>query len=104
MTECPENKFEIKAQNTTTLQSVIPNITANIETGMGPITDRMINELINGFAIDNYKDKINDKLVDPLTSIINRRMQPYVYLSGGLYIVIIVLLLIIIYVLITKKH
>jgi len=75
-----------------------------VETGMGPITDRIINELINGFAIDNYHDKINDKFVDPITKIINRRMLPYVYLSGGLYIIIIVLLLIIIYMLTNKKR
>lgn len=75
-----------------------------LKTGMGPITDRIINELIDGFAIDNYQDKINNKFVDPITEIINRRVQPYVYLSGGLYVVIIILLCVIIYILINKKR
>lgn len=74
-----------------------------LSTGMGPITDRIINELMNGFTIDDYRDKINDKFVDPMTKIINQRLRPYMYISGGLYIIIIVLLLIIIYILIIRK-
>jgi hypothetical protein len=79
-----------------------PN-SGKIETGMGPITDKIINEFINGISIDNYESRINDKVLDPITKLINKKMQPYMYLSGGLYIVIILLLLIIIYMLFTKK-
>lgn len=75
-----------------------------LKTGMGPVTDRIVNELIDGFTIDAYQDKINNKFVDPITEIINRRVQPYVYLSGGLYIVIIILLCVIIYILLHKKN
>ena len=74
-----------------------------LETGMGPVTDRILNEFIDGIANDKYRDKINDKVVYPLTTIINQRVQPYVYFSAGLYILIIILLLIIIYILLNKK-
>lgn len=88
-------------------QRNLPSLRINeqnrIETGMGPMTDKLINELIDGFAIDNYQDKINDKFVDPITKIINQRIQPYIYASGILYIVIIMLLLIIIYMLNKKR-
>jgi len=74
------------------------------ETGMGPKTDRIINELINGFTIDNYRDKINDKFLDPITEIINQKTKPYVYLTYGLYSINIILLLVIIYILLNKKQ
>lgn len=81
----------------------ISQVQNKLKTGMGPVTDRIVNELIDGFTIDAYQDKINNKFVDPITEIINRRVQPYVYLSGGLYIVIIILLCVIIYILVHKK-
>ena len=68
-----------------------------VETGMGPITDRLINELINNIMTDQ------NKLVDPLTNMINRRIQPYIYFIAGLYVLIIGLLIVIIYILLNKK-
>jgi hypothetical protein len=103
----PEGK-DIFAQSSGPSRKIpVPQFTSQnqnkLKTGMGPVTDRIVNELIDGFAIDDYRDKINNKFVDPITEIINRRVQPYVYLSGGLYIVIIILLCVIIYILLHKK-
>lgn len=75
----------------------------SVRTGIGPMTDRIINELIDKIDINDYKEKIYEKIVDPLTSMINKRIQPYIYFSAGLYILIIILLLIIIYILLNKK-
>lgn len=75
----------------------------SLNTGFGPMTNKIINELIGSIDIDNHRDKIYDKVVDPLTGIVQKRMLPYLYFSAGLYILIIVLLLIIIYILHNKK-
>jgi hypothetical protein len=84
-------------------KNISPGPNPKFETGMGPITDRILNELINGISIDTYESRINDKLVDPITRIINKRVQPYMYLSAGLYIIIIILLLVIIYMLFSQR-
>lgn len=75
----------------------------SVRTGFGPMTDRIVSGLIDGINIEDHKDKIYDKLVEPLTRMINQRMQPYIYYSAGLYLLVIFLLLIIIYILLYKK-
>lgn len=82
-----------------------PPIDSNfqIETGIGPTIDKMLNCLIDRITADNFKDKVTDKFMDPLTKTINEKIQPYVYTSIGLYSIVIILLLIIIYLIIIKK-
>jgi len=73
-----------------------------IETGIGPITDKILNDILNRLTTDNFKEKLSAKIIEPLTTIINEKIQPYINISIGLYIIVIVLLLIIIYFLIRK--
>ncbi|XWV25241.1 hypothetical protein QJ856_gp0531 [Tupanvirus deep ocean] len=74
------------------------------ETGIGPVTDRLLGTLLDKLTGGDFKDILTDKIVDPITEIINRKVKPYVYISIGLYIIVIILLALIIYLLIKKKN
>lgn len=74
-----------------------------IRTGMGPVTDRFINEFINGLDMADYKDRINDKIFDPVFDSINNRIRPYFYTGVLLYVINLILLIVIIYILLRKK-
>lgn len=75
------------------------NKTTDFESGFGPITDRILNNIYNFLTNKEFQDKVSDKLVNPLTQIINDKMRPYIYMSIVLYGIIIVLLITIIYML-----
>ena len=80
------------------------NINNNkFETGIGPVTDRLLGTVIDRLTNSDFREILTDKIVDPITEIINRKIRPYVYVSIGLYTVVIVLLIIIIYLLMKKK-
>jgi len=70
-----------------------------VESGFGPITDRILNNFYNFLTNKEFQDKVSNKLVNPLTQIINDKMKPYMYISIVLYGIIIVLLITIIYML-----
>lgn len=67
-----------------------------IDTGIGPITDGILNGIINNITSGNYKDKL-DKLVNPLISLIGDKLKPIVYVILVLYALILVLLIYIIF-------
>lgn len=75
------------------------------QTGIGPMTDRILNTILEMVTADKFKEKITDKVVYPVTEIINDKIKPYIYMAAGLYCVLIVLLIVIIYLLISaRKH
>lgn len=74
-----------------------------IETGIGPMTDNLLNCILDRLSNDNFKEKLTNKIVDPVTFMINRKIKPYINLSVGLYGLVIVLLCVIIYLLVKKK-
>jgi len=71
----------------------------DFESGFGPFTDRILNKIFDVVTNKDFQEKISDKLVTPLTQIMNEKIKPYIYLSIILYGIIIVLLFIIIYML-----
>ena len=75
-----------------------------IETGIGPTIDRVLAMILDKFTGGNFKELLTDKIVDPITEIINRKIKPYVYVSIGLYSIVIILLIIIIYILLKKNN
>ena len=88
------------------MSSTIPpttNLENRIETGVGPITDRLLANILNRISNGNFKEMLTDKIVDPITGIINEKIRPYIYISVVLYIIIIILLVVIIYLLVRKK-
>ena len=73
------------------------------DTGLGPMTDRLLNTVLDRATSGDFREKLMDKIVEPITHIINRKIKPYVYISIALYLVVILLLVIIIYLLVKKK-
>ena len=74
-----------------------------IKTGIGPITDNILNECLKKLSTNEFKMSIIDMFLDPMFSNISNKIQPYLYMISLLYGVIIVLILIIIYLIVTKK-
>ena len=77
---------------------------SKFQSGIGPTTDKIINYIIEIITADSFREKITNKLVDPVTEMINAKVKPYIYMSIGLYCLVIVLLLIIIYLLISTRN
>jgi len=80
------------------------SINKDFESGFGPITDKMLNAIFNLLTNQSFQEKMSDKLVSPLTIMINNKIKPYVYASLFLYLVIIALLFAIIYLLQKDKN
>jgi hypothetical protein len=73
------------------------------ETGIGPFTDKVLSSIIDKVTGDDFKEILTDKIVDPITIIINKKIRPYLYIGIFLYLIVLVLLVFIIYLLIKKK-
>lgn len=76
---------------------------SKIETGVGPITDQLLNSLVDKLNSDNFKTDVMGKLMDPVSEILNEKIKPYIQISMALYGIVIILMLVIIYLLITQK-
>lgn len=70
-----------------------------IETGMGPITDKVITDLIEKFSTEGYRDKI----IELITQTLNQKIRPYLYVTTFLFVIILTLILFIIYILLSKR-
>lgn len=79
------------------------NDSFNVQTGIGPMVDNILNTVLGRVTSGDFKERLTDKIVSPVTTMINRKIQPYLYLAGGLYLVLVILLLIIIYLLVKKN-
>ena len=76
----------------------------NLQTGMGPLTDNLLNTVLDRVTSGDFRERLADKIVDPITDVINKKIQPYIYLAAGLYILLVILLLVIIYLLVKKNR
>ena len=77
---------------------------SRFETGIGPMTDRLLNSAVDRLTSGDFREKLMDKIVDPTFSLINRKIQPYVYVSLIMYLFIIILLAFIIYLLFSNRR
>lgn len=64
----------------------------HIETGIGPMTDNMLNVLIKKMNESGLKDSIECNIFEPTLEKIKNRFRPYLLLTVVLYLIIIVLL------------
>lgn len=71
----------------------------DFQTGIGPMTDRIINSALSKLSTMG----ITDKLLDPVTTVVKEKARPYIYASIVAYLLLIVLLGIIIYLLVKKN-
>lgn len=70
-----------------------------LETGIGPFTDGLLVSILDRITSGDFREILIDKIVDPITEIINKKIKPYVYISIVLYSVVIVLMIYIIFLL-----
>lgn len=70
-----------------------------IQTGIGPMTDGIIN-----YVLDKCKsDSVKQKFFDNIAETVNQKIQPYIYLGMAMYIIVIILLLLIL-LFVVKRH
>lgn len=75
-----------------------------IETGVGPITDRLINATIDTINSPSFKKNVSEKIIDPASEAISRKIKPYIYLGFLMYLIVVILLIIILIMLTRKKR
>jgi hypothetical protein len=73
-----------------------------IETGIGPITDTILNNCLDKLNSDGFKTKLIESIYQPALDIILAKFKPYLYLLASLYLIIIFLLIIELYLLIRR--
>ena len=74
-----------------------------IETGLGPLTDRVLNTILDKLSSDNFREQLSNRIVDPTLGIINRKIKPYIYTMIIAYAILVVLLIIIIWLLVKRR-
>ena len=66
-----------------------------VATGIGPVTDGIINTFLNKIT--------SGGVVDRVTAVVSSQVRKYIYFAGLLYLVLVALLIFIIYILLRKK-
>lgn len=79
------------------------DISNKYKTGIGPITDHLVDECIKKFTSEEVKNEIISKLFDPILEDLTKKMEPYIYMISFLYSIILILIIIIIILMISKK-
>lgn len=74
----------------------------HFETGIGPVTDRVLSSVLSILTRNDFKTLITDKVMDPITNAVNEKVRPYIYTSIIMYLVLLALLIYII-ILLRKK-
>lgn len=67
-----------------------------VETGFGPAADRIIENVLDKLSQSNLGETLANSIIDPVTSIINQKMRPYLLTASLMYALIIFLLVVII--------
>ena len=57
-----------------------------LETGLGPNTDNIINHFLNIILSPNFRQEITDKLINPITDEIKKKVRPYRNMVIGMYL------------------
>ena len=73
------------------------------KTGIGPMTDNIINQCIDKITSNEVKNKLADKILEPIIDIVNEKIQPYIYLITALYIIIVILIIVNMYLVIKNR-
>jgi len=69
--------------------------------GLGPVTANFFRSLLDKMN-NEQKRTLTQNLIDPVVSIINNKMRPYIYVSIGMYLLIVLLLIYLIWTI--KRH
>lgn len=63
------------------------------ETGIGPVTDRVLSSVLSTLNRNDFRTLVTDKIMDPITNAVNEKIKPYVYTSIIMYLILLVLLI-----------
>ena len=74
-----------------------------LETGIGPTVDKILNTIIEKLNSQKFKQNLTEKVIDPVTGMIHKKMRPYYYGATVAYLIVIILLVVIIYLLVKKR-
>ena len=77
-------------------KSKIAKQVPNIVTGIGPMTDKVLNSVIGNLSDGPIKDVMVSKLFKPLLDDVNQKLKPYIYFHIGMYLFTVILLVVII--------
>ena len=69
---------------------------SKIQTGIGPMTDTLFNNILDKLNNDDFRIVMDERIVVPITNIVNQKVRPYIYISLFMYALVVVLLIIII--------
>lgn len=74
-----------------------------IETGIGAFTDKILNVVIEKVDSPQFRNQINQRLVEPVIANSMARFRPYIMTVCIAYIILLVLIIFIIYLLFRMK-
>lgn len=72
----------------------------SIKSGIGQMTDTIINQIICEINKKENKEKLNMLILNPIINKINKKIYPYFLIFSILIILILILIIIILYILI----
>jgi hypothetical protein len=78
------------------------DVSPKVETGIGPITDTILNNCLEKLNSEEFKNKLIEIIYQPALEIALTKFRPYIYLLASLYMIIIILLIIQLIILIRK--
>lgn len=74
-----------------------------MKSGIGQMTDAIINQIILELNKKETKEKINANILHPMIDKINKKIYPYFLTFSVLIILILIFIIIILYILVKKK-
>lgn len=74
-----------------------------IETGVGPMTDNIVNSIVDKVNSDAFKKNVSSKVLVPLSQAVSDKVRPYLYWMAFLYAILLVLLIVIIVMLVKMR-
>lgn len=79
------------------------NETFHLQTGIGPMTDKFLNSILEKINSDAFRKRVGDAIIGPFSDTIDKKVKPYICTMFSIYGVVILLLLIIIYLLMIRR-
>ena len=67
-----------------------------LETGVGPVTDRILGNVIDKISSEEFRTNVLSKIVEPVVVVVSNKIKPYLLIAFVLYLVLFVMLIYII--------
>lgn len=67
------------------------------QTGMGPITDRVINAVADKLSSEDVQKTLTTRVIEPITVVVQEKIRPYLYVGFIFYLVLLILVMVILF-------